>query len=306
VRALWLCAGLLSACASPSAAEPEPASAVAREADLPEVGLAIVKTSQRSLREGLVYEGGDFFKHVETAFSAFLVKHGESYLLFDTGLGSQIAEQYGRDMPWLRRLMFRYDDPVMPVREQLSAFKLPRIERIILSHAHWDHASGVTDFPGVEVWVSAPERELIRGAHSAAASAWPSQVSDPSIRWQSLTFSDGAHEGFDQSLDLFRDGKVVLVPMYGHTPGSVGMFVRVDSGRRLFLVGDVVWNAGALPEAKPKFWPARRMVDHDADATLETVGLIREAMRRDPKLVVLPAHDGNVQARLGFFPRWVR
>lgn len=257
------------------------------------------------VREGLLYDGGDFSKEVETAFSAFLVKHGDEYLLFDTGLGNHVAEQYAADMPLWRRLTFKYDDPVTPVQRQLENAHLPGITRIILSHAHWDHASGVPDFPGAEIWVSGPERDMIREARSEAGSAWPSQVSNPAIRWRTLQFTDGPYEGFAQSLDLFRDGQVVLVPMFGHTPGSVGLFVTVDSGQRIFLVGDVVWNASALAQAKPKFWLARSIVDHDADATLKTVKLIHHAMERDPKLVVLPAHDGAAQAALGFFPSWV-
>jgi glyoxylase-like metal-dependent hydrolase (beta-lactamase superfamily II) len=147
---------------------------------------------------------------------------------------------------------------------------------------------------------------MIHQAHSGAGSAWPSQVSDPSIRWRTLEFPDGPREGFPQSLDLFHDGTVVLVPMYGHTPGSVGMFVTVDSGRRLFLVGDVVWNAGAIAEARPKFWLARSIADHDPEATLAAVRSIQRAQQRDSELVVLPAHDGAAQEKLGFFPRWVQ
>ena len=302
---LFLCAALLSACATSPGSELEPKSVAVGTTTPPRVGLAIIKTSRRSVREGLLYEGGDFSKEVETAFSAFLVKHDDDYVLFDTGLGSHVAEQYAEDMPLWRRITFRYDDPVTPVQRQLAASTVPAITRIILSHAHWDHASGVRDFPGAEVWVSAPEMSMIREARSGAGSAWPSQVADPAIRWRTLQFSDGPHEGFAHSLDLFHDGKVVLVPMYGHTPGSVGMFVTVDSGQRIFLVGDVVWNAGALAQAKPKFWLARSIVDHDADATLQTVRLIQRALQRDPKLVVVPAHDGAAQAALGFFPGWV-
>ncbi len=51
--------------------------------------------------------------------------------------------------------------------------------------------------------------------------------------------------GFDESLDLFGDGRLVLVPLPGHTPGSVGLFVTLDSGRRLFFSGDTSWRLEA-------------------------------------------------------------
>ncbi|MFT3927709.1 MAG: MBL fold metallo-hydrolase [Myxococcales bacterium] len=303
---LALCTSLLMACGPTASAEPHAPVANAQTSPPPGVGFAILKTARRSVREGLLFDGGDFGKQVETAFSAILVKHGEHYFLFDSGLGRDIARQYNADMPWWRRLSFTYDDPVSPARAQLDAAHVPPIDRIVLSHAHWDHASGLTDFPGVEIWASDPEMHMIHAARSGAGSAWPSQVSSDSLQFRSLRFRDVPYEGFAQSLDLFDDGSVVLVPMYGHTPGSIGMFVRVDSGKRAFFVGDVVWNAGALAEGKPKFWLARSVVDQDAERTLATIGLIRGAMQRDPDLVVLPAHDGAAQAELGFFPHWIR
>ena len=45
---------------------------------------------------------------------------------------------------------------------------------------------------------------------------------------------------FDESADLYRDGSVVVVPLRGHTPGSVGVFVNLSPSRRLFYVGDSV------------------------------------------------------------------
>jgi glyoxylase-like metal-dependent hydrolase (beta-lactamase superfamily II) len=107
-------------------------------------------------------------------------------------------------------------------------------------------------------------------------------------------------------MDLYGDGTIVLVEMPGHTPGSIGMFVRTTAGKRLFFVGDVVWNAGALAEGRPKFWVARWLADHDAERTQVAIEKIRAAMARDPALVVVPAHDAVAQAGLGYFPQWVQ
>ena len=272
----------------------------------PRVGFAIVKTATLEVREGMLFSGGDFFARVQNHFSAFLVKHGDSTFLFDTGLGRHVREQYRRDMPLWRRPFFRYDEPVTPARDQLTAGGVGAIDRIFLSHSHWDHASGIEDFPGAKVWVSAAEQDVIRHAGSGAGSAWPSQVASPSIAWQTIAFDAGPYEGFAQSADLYGDGAAVVVPMSGHTAGSIGLFLRTDSGARFFFVGDVVWSAAALAEGRPRTLLARQAVDHDVDATQHTIDQIREAMRRDPALVVVPAHDGTVQRALGYFPDWVR
>ncbi|WP_420474574.1 MBL fold metallo-hydrolase [Noviherbaspirillum sp. ST9] len=272
----------------------------------PTVGFSIVKTGSLRVREALVFAGGDLGKEVETIFSAVLVKHGEDTFLFDTGLGSNIADQYRQDMPLWNRPFFRYEDPVAPARTQLDKAGVAPVRRVFLSHSHWDHASGVADFPEAEVWVPEQEMAVIRQPASALGGAWPSQVGAQSIQWKTLAFKPVPYEGFSHSADLFDDGKVVLVPMFGHTPGSIGMFVKVDSGKRYFFVGDVVWNAGAVKEGRPKFWPARIQVDKDAGQTQRTVDQVRALVERDAELVVVPAHDGAVQQALGFFPAWIR
>jgi glyoxylase-like metal-dependent hydrolase (beta-lactamase superfamily II) len=253
----------------------------------------------------MLYSGGRLDETATTNFSAFLVEHGGQRLLLDTGLGARIAQQYAADMPLWGRPFFRAPESVDPVRRQLDAAGVGAVPRIVLTHAHWDHASGLEDFPGAEVWAAEAELASVRAARSGIGTAWPSQVGSTALRWRAFAFSGPAFEGFERSEDLFGDGRVVAVPMAGHTPGSLGVFVTVSSGRRFFFVGDVVWTTLALAEGRPKFWPARQLVDADVGATQHTIELIRAARQRDPALVVVPAHDALAQDRLGYFPRWV-
>jgi glyoxylase-like metal-dependent hydrolase (beta-lactamase superfamily II) len=269
------------------------------------VRLAVVRVASQPVREGMLFSGGRFGEMATTNFSAFVIEHGGRRLLLDTGLGARLAQQYAADMPTWGRPFFRAPEQVDPVRRQLDAAGIGEVSRIILTHAHWDHASGLEDFPGAEVWAAEAELATVRAARSGIGTAWPSQVGTAGLRWRAFTFAGPPFEGFERSEDLFGDGRVVVVPMAGHTPGSVGLFVTVSSGRRFFFVGDVVWTTLALAEARPKFWPARQLVDADVEATQRTIMLIRAAQQRDPGLVVVPAHDALVQERLGYFPRWV-
>lgn len=269
------------------------------------VRLAIVNTASLQVREGLVFAGGDFGKEVRNTFSAILVQHGRDVLLFDSGLGSQIAAQYRADMPYWQRPFFRYEEPVRPVVAQLAGQGLPPVTRIILSHSHWDHASALGDFPDAEVWAPPEELAVVAHPHGGVGGAWGSQVGAAAIKWRALRFADVPYAGFARSRDLFGDGSVVLVPLFGHTAGSVGMFASTAGGHRYFFVGDVVWSAAALREGAPRFWPARLLVDHDATATQAAIAQVRRAQQADPGLVVVPAHDGRLQSALGFFPRWL-
>lgn len=271
----------------------------------PTVGFAIVKTSQVPVVERLLNPNGSLLKKIDTNFSAFLIKHKQDYLLFDTGLGDQVDAQYQQDMPLWMRPFFKYNHPVVSVRAQLAKAGLPPIQRVILSHGHWDHASGVKDFPQAKIGVSAEELANIRNP-SGGGGTWASQVADPSIQWDVLAFNAGPFKGYPQSLDLYQDGTVVLVPMPGHTQGSIGLFLTVDSGAVYFFIGDVAWTQDAMQAGAPKFWAASLLVDQDAAQTQSSVEHVRAIANAQPGLVVVPAHDSRVQDALGYFPNWVK
>lgn len=268
------------------------------------IAFSLIKTSQVTTREAFTYDGGSFFKPFVVTHMAVLIRHGKESFLFDAGLGQHIDEQY-HDMPYWARPFFRYEHPVSPARTQLDKAGYGPISRIILSHSHWDHASGLVDFPEAEVWVTPDELTFLR--HATAPGNFPSEVSSPSIRWREFSFESKPYEGFSQSLDLFHDGSAVLVPLPGHTPGSVGLFVNTASGKRYFFCGDLVWNAHAFDDGgHPKAPLASRIVDNDRPETLVVVKQVARLKKNEPGLVIIPAHDSEAQASLGYFPVWVR
>lgn len=279
---------------------------VSAPAALPQVAFSIIKTGKVSVAERLLLPDGSLTKKIDTNFSAFLIKHKNEYLLFDTGLGANIEGQYAQDMPYWARVAFKFDKPVLPARRQLDDAGFAPVQRVIVSHGHWDHASGVPDFPEAQVFAAEEEMHSIAHPSSGAATAWPSQVATPGTRWSPLVLQPIAYKGYAKSLDLFNDGSVVLVAMPGHTEGSIGMFVTVDSGITYFFIGDVAWKAAAVQAGAPKFWAASVVVDRDRDQTLRSVEQVRDVARQYPELVVVPAHDAAVQDALGYFPNWVR
>lgn len=273
---------------------------------LPQVGFSVIKTSKVAVAERLLLPDGSISKKIDTNFSAFLIKHKNDYVLFDTGLGREIEEQYDQDMPCWQRPFFKFDKPVLPARKQLDDAGFAPVQKVIVSHSHWDHAGGVQDFPEAQIYASADEMPTIADPKPGAGGTWPSQVADPAIHWTPLVLHPVAYKGYAHSLDLFNDGSMVLVAMPGHTTGSIGMFVTVDSGKCYFFIGDVAWKTGAVLMGVPKFWAASIIVDHDRDQTLRSVEQVRDVARKYPDLVLVPAHDGAVQDALGYFPNWVR
>ncbi|WP_374350415.1 MBL fold metallo-hydrolase, partial [Chitinimonas sp.] len=254
---------------------------------LPEVGFAVIKTSQVAVRQALLVPGGELGKRLNSNFSAFLIKHRNDYLLFDTGLGKQIDTQYRDSMPLWWRPFFSYEQPVISAREQLDAAGMPPPKRVILSHSHWDHASGVPDFPEAQIAVAEAEQVRLRDPSTGPGGTWAAQVGATAIQWEALNFQPVPYRGYPESLDIYQDGSVVLVPMPGHTPGSVGLFVSTDSAKVYFLIGDVAWTVAALKQGQPKFWVASKLVDGDAKQTQSALEKVQALMQADPALQVV-------------------
>ncbi len=272
--------------------------------DRPAVQLSIIKTSGVTTLEALTYSGGDYTKAVKLQHVAVLVRHPKGSLLFDAGLGKHIDAQFKADMPLWARPLFSYG-PVNSARAQLDAAGFAPIERVFLSHGHWDHASALVDFPEAQIWLSQQEKDYLAVPHPAAV--FPSQISDAAIQWKPFKFADKPYGGFAQSLDLFDDGSVVFALLAGHTPGSIVMYVTLGSGKKFLFVGDAVWKADAIAKQRPKMWIPSSIVDNDKAQTLQAVGDLTRIHEQDPALVMVPAHDAAIHDAIGaYFPNFAK
>lgn len=273
---------------------------------LPEVSLAIVKTAESPTLEALFYSGGSWLKPRIGAHSAILIRHPQGSLLFDTGLGDDVGEQFRTSMPfWLK--------PFMAYQKHQSAhtlladdFKKHPLQSVILSHFHWDHASGIKDFPGAEIWTTKKEYEWAMGPEAPEGIYIHSQYSGAGIKWRFIEFQPVAYENFDQSFDLFRDGSVVLVPLPGHSASGIGMFVNLKSGKRFFFTGDTTWTAEGFQIPAHKFWISSLLVDQNKTEIERTILKVRRLMQAYPEMLIVPTHDDEAQRAIGFFPKFIQ
>jgi glyoxylase-like metal-dependent hydrolase (beta-lactamase superfamily II) len=111
------------------------------------------------------------------------------------------------------------------------------LHAILLTHSHWDHVSGLPDFPGVPVWVTPQEHEFIRKSGDMDFCRLFA-----GIPYEVYGFEGGPYLGFPASHDVYGDGSIVVVPAPSHTSGSVIIFVTLSSGTRYAFVGDLVYQ----------------------------------------------------------------
>lgn len=263
---------------------------------------ALLKTGAATTLEAMVVAGGSLFRPTAIGHVAVLVEHPAGRFLFDSGLGTAIDTQFGTEMAFWAKPIFAYRQ-VRPAVQQLRDAGVDAPDRIFLSHAHWDHASALGDFPQAEVWV--PDAERDTALHGRPPAFLPSQFSSPTLRWHPFRFDGPAVAGFPASLDLFGDGSVVLLPLPGHTAGSTGLLLSLADGRRYFFVGDTVWNHRGIDQPAPKFSVSSLIVDADRDATWQAVVALRGLRDANPGLQIIPAHDSSVHDTLGYFPEYV-
>lgn len=233
--------------------------------------------------------------------TAVLVKHPRGDVLIDTGFGRDI-DTHLRTMPWLFRAITSYER-TRSSAEQLDAAGYDRraLRAILLTHAHWDHVSGIPEFPGTPVWVTAEERRFVDTGGMVRAVA----RSFSGVRYEEYGFEGGPHLGFPKSHDVYGDGAIVIVPAPGHTPGSVIIFLTLASGKRWALVGDLAWQSEGITEREERPWIQRSLADDDAALVRENLLRMSAIAARFPEITLVPAHEARgfaTMPRLGNTP----
>jgi glyoxylase-like metal-dependent hydrolase (beta-lactamase superfamily II) len=140
-------------------------------------------------------------------FNCFLVREGEGFTLVDTNAPGSC-------------------DAILRAAQSLGA----KINRIVLTHAHFDHVGSLdalaNELPGVEICVGEREARLLKGDHSL----------DPGEKGKALLGFKRAHCSVHRLLkDGDRIGSLLTVNSPGHTPGHIAF---VDVRDNSLLAGD--------------------------------------------------------------------
>jgi len=288
----------LTGCAAPAPEPAPPVPAAPARATPPDgVTLSALPSGATQSSAAMAFEGGSARDKRTFVTGAILVEHPKGKLLFDAGYGRHLSDHF-RTAPALMRAVVR-PRLDMTVSERLArgGIRAADLKAVVLTHAHWDHVSGLEHLAGVPVWVPQAELDFIRGDDPSAALARRLGLID----YRAYDFPDGPYLGFARSWDVFDDGSVVLAPAPGHTPGAIVAFITTSDGKRYALIGDTAWQKEGVekPAQKPRL--SRWLVDHDGPATWATLRKLHAAKTAVPDLVIVPAHDARVWATLPAF-----
>ncbi len=167
---------------------------------------------------------------IKVPVPCFLIDHPRGKVLFDAGLHPHTQEDPQSRLGALAAMFevdFQAGEEVAARLESAGAYA-DKVDHLILSHLHFDHAGGACGVPNARLIVQ--RREWEAAAEEDAHLRYGYNEKDYGTG-QEVFLLDGEH-------DFFGDGRVVCLPTHGHTPGHQSLLVRLDSG-------DVVLSADA-------------------------------------------------------------
>lgn len=260
--------------------------------------------------KGLFVKGAPW-KSVQFPILNVLIDDNGDLILLDTGLGTRIEEEMMiskyRAQAFFNRYIMRtlFDAACDPLIHQLPAkgFDPSAVKYVILSHLHWDHAGGMRDFPNAKFIVSKKEWEAATAPNSHKH-AYIREQFDQNVNLNIdlvSTIPGKSFLGFPDSLDLFGDGRFILVDLPGHSMGLMGLFVTLPSGRRFFFPGDSFYFPENLEWPAPKSTLMQKLV-HETPQTMETLNKLHNLAKAEPDLEIVSYHDYCIPGRYELAP----
>lgn len=204
------------------------------------------------MRKNIFLPAAERGETIELSVSSALLRHGQGNLLFDTGCHPSVPEDPEGRWGGLAKLMTPIMQPGEHILAGLAELGLgpDDIDVVINSHLHPDHCGCNAFFRKATFLIHADEIAAARTPGSEAsgyiAADWDQPMPVDEIRGQR---------------DVFGDGRIVLLPLPGHTPGSMGALAHLERSGTFLLAGDTVslretldtgiiprntWNADAL------------------------------------------------------------
>ena len=214
----------------------------------------------------------------EIADSCYLIRHGDTYMLWDAGLSDALIGKPN-------------DNPVMTLRVERSladqlarlGVKPDQVSLLGISHYHGDHIGQASAFAKAKLLIGKGDLDALKapgGPDAAPLAPWLTGKApvDPVIG----------------DRDIFGDGKVVMLSTPGHTPGHHSLLVRLPSGP-VILSGDL-WHftEQVANDGVPPF-------NTDRAQSLASMDRIRKLARNIGATVVIQ-HERDDIGKLPTFP----
>src|SRR5688572_3585197 len=240
-----------------------------------------------------------------------LLEHSQAGpILFDTGYTGRFFSETRRFPASLyARLTPVHFNEVEAACRQLQArgFNPGDIRYLIISHFHADHIGGLLDFPLAQYLYFDEAYGFVRslqGFRAVRAGFLPGLL-PPDFEARSRPLPLGRlqplprrYAPFTTGFDLFGDESLVAVPLPGHAPGQLGLFVQTADHGLIFLIADACWQSRAYRDL---LWPhpLANLIIAEPQAYRATLQKVHEWHKNNPARPLIPSHCLEALARYG-------
>lgn len=174
--------------------------------------------------------------------------------------------------------------------EQLG-FRPSQVNNVLMTHLHFDHTGGMKAFSHAVFRMNKKEWNFANSIGVFDALRLGYVVGDfRALKAKTELF--GVPKYFERDVeghDVFGDGSVEAISLPGHSIGHTGYRFRLPDGRRVFFLGDAIFNVGHLKDRglgmMPKLFGRHRS---DVEFTVEE---LQRYAKMYPDEVFICSHD---------------
>ncbi len=221
---------------------------------------------------------------------AFLIEHPSAGpVLVDTGFHPSVAVDPKRNMGRISTLLYEFRvtaEQALHVQLQARGVDPQDVRVVIMTHLHWDHASGVSELPAATFVLDRREWPAARAHRSFMRGYTPRQLAG-GLDWRAVDFDApgvGSVGPFGHGVDLFGDGSVRLLSTPGHTRGHQSVLLRLGD-REALLTGDAAYSRRTIEKT------VMPLLSADERLFRRSLSEIQRFAAQSPDALVVPGHD---------------
>jgi glyoxylase-like metal-dependent hydrolase (beta-lactamase superfamily II) len=214
---------------------------------------------------------------IQFVFSCYLIKHGDDYLLWDTG--------HAMTAPNIA--------PKVSLVDYLAKIdvKPEQIKYVGISHYHGDHTGQIASFPKATLLIGSKEWDAISSPKPAEGVNFKP--------FESWIKGESKVEPQPIDKDVFGDGTVIMLRTPGHTAGHSSLLVKLAQMGPVILSGDAVhFRENYDSEGVPAF-------NFDRAQTVASIERIKK-IASSLKATVVIQHDARDVEKLPVFPAFAK
>jgi len=226
---------------------------------------------------------------------AYVIEHPDGHILVDTGVAADFEARWRHPF---YPLAMRFGPGAHGTFEELlkaHGYGVEDFRFVVLTHLHTDHAGNAPLFASSNASIIVHEDEL-RGAVTTKGAL----LRDDDISLWGVTSVQGFTRqdfGFlvpERATTVYADieiaGGVWVVSLPGHTWGSIGVAVWLDSGNSVLLASDAIYLAASY---RRPF--VGSILNQDPESWARSALKVRKLAEKHDMLII-PGHDDSVIA----------